>query len=145
MAGLMKHPEVVYTDLEEGAVLLHLGTRFYYSLNEVGCAIWRLLDSVEGPEDLTKRVAAAFEVEEGRAKGSVSKFLQELEREQLVSPRQEGSGLTEMERSRHEGSAGAGLPSGKKKPFVEPELIKHDEPLHEIVMNPFDPQLPLAE
>ncbi len=33
----------------------------------------------------------------------------------------------------------------RKKPFVEPEVIKHDEPLHEVVINPFDPQLPLAE
>ncbi|MGH9196724.1 MAG: hypothetical protein ACRD1T_13395 [Acidimicrobiia bacterium] len=35
--------------------------------------------------------------------------------------------------------------SAKKKQFIEPELLKHDEPLHEVVMNPFDPQLPLAE
>ncbi|MBI4526602.1 MAG: hypothetical protein HY695_22610 [Deltaproteobacteria bacterium] len=35
--------------------------------------------------------------------------------------------------------------STRKKPFVEPELIKHDEPLHDVVINPFDPQLPLAE
>lgn len=35
--------------------------------------------------------------------------------------------------------------SPRKKPFAEPELIKHDEPLHDVVLNPFDPQLPLAE
>jgi hypothetical protein len=45
-------------------------------------------------------------------------------------------------RSEETSQAGTGQ---ARKPFVEPELIKHEEPLHEIVMNPFDPQLPLAE
>ncbi len=141
----MKHPEVVYTDLEEGAVLLHLETKFYYSLNEVGQAIWRLLDPAERSEELIQRVMAEYEVEEGHANGSISKFLHELEREQLVLPQQEGEGERAMHEHRREGSTGFETPSAKKKPFVEPELIKHDEPLHEVVMNPFDPQLPLAE
>ena len=90
MAWLTRHPEVVYTDLEEGAVLLHLETKYYYSLNEAGQAIWRMLDSAESLDGLLKEVMAEYEVEEGRAKGSLSRFLQELEREQLVLPHQQG-------------------------------------------------------
>jgi len=89
MAWLIKHPEVVYTDLEDGAVLLHLETKFYYSLNEVGQAIWRLLDSAESFEGLIQKLMAEYEVEAEQAKDSVSKFLQELEREQLLLPHQE--------------------------------------------------------
>lgn len=140
MVPVMKHDEVVYTDLEEGAVLLHLETRFYYSLNEVGQSIWRLLDSAESLEDMLRRLEEEYEVDRQLAEESVSKFLQELEREQLTLPRREAG----SERP-HQGSASAPAPSKQKRPFVEPELIKHDEPLHEVVMNPFDPQLPLAE
>ena len=140
MVQVMKHDEVVYTNLEEGAVLLHLETRFYYSLNEVGQAVWRLLDSAESLEDLLEKLAEEYEVDRQPVKDSVSKFLQELEREQLTIPHREAEG----ERP-HQGSARATVPSQQKRPFVEPELIKHDEPLHEVVMNPFDPQLPLAE
>ncbi|MDA2916240.1 PqqD family protein [Nitrospinae bacterium AH_259_B05_G02_I21] len=140
MVQMMKHDEVVYTDLEEGAVLLHLETRFYYSLNEVGQAVWRLLDSAENLEDMLEKLAEEYEVDGQSAKDSVSRFLQELEREKLALPHREAEG----ERP-HQGSASAPAPSQQKRPFVEPELIKHDEPLHEVVMNPFDPQLPLAE
>ncbi len=135
-----KHPEVVYTSLEDGAVLLHLESKFYYSLNESGEAIWRLLDSAESLEDLVQEVMLEYEVEQGRVKGSISKFLEELEREQLVVPHQGGTDGYPDEKH-----AMAEIPSDKKKPYVEPELLKHDEPLHDVVMNPFDPQLPLAE
>lgn len=136
----VQHEEVVYTNLEDGAVLLHLETRFYYSLNEVGQAIWRLLDSAESLEDLLQKLVAEYEVGTQQATESVSKFLQELESEQLTIPYQKA-----MDERSHEGSIKAPIPSQQKKPFVKPELIKHDEPLHEVVMNPFDPQLPLAE
>ena len=136
----VQHEEVVYTNLEDGAVLLHLETRFYYSLNEAGQVIWRLLDSAESLEDLLQKLVAEYEVGTQQATESVSKFLQELEREQLTIPYQKA-----MDEQPHEGSIKAPTPSQQKKPFFEPELIKHDEPLHEVVMNPFDPQLPLAE
>lgn len=39
-------PDVIVTELQEGdAVLLHLGTRMYYSLNETGLNIWRHLEN----------------------------------------------------------------------------------------------------
>ena len=136
MTWLKMHPEVVYTDLEEGAVLLHLETKFYYSVNEVGQTIWRLLDSTVRLEELIQRLMAEYEVEESRATASISRFLQDLEREQLV---------VRVEEDSHKGSSAATIMPASKKPFAEPELIKHDEPLHEVVMNPFDPQLPLAE
>ncbi len=139
MARMGKHPEVVYTSLEDGAVLLHLQTRLYYSLNECGEAIWRLLDSAESFEDLVQKVKSEYEVEQGK-ENSISKFLTELEQEQLVVSERDG-----RDEYRGERSVTAQTAPEKKKPYVEPELIKHDEPLHEVVMNPFDPQLPLAE
>lgn len=140
MMQMMKHDEVVYTDLEEGAVLLHLGTRFYYSLNEVGQSIWRLLDSAESLEDMLGKLAEEYEVDGQRVEESVSRFLNELEREQLIlRHEEEGDGQPKK------GSSRVLEQSQMKKPFLEPDLIKHDEPLHEVVMNPFDPQLPLAE
>lgn len=145
MTRQIKHPDVVYTDLVDGAVLLHLETRTYYSLNEVGAAIWRLLDSAESREDLIQGLTAEYEVEKGRAESSVSEFIKELERDQLVLPDQGGQEVQAMAEHRRDGPTGAETPPAKKKPFAKPELIKHDEPLHEVVMNPFDPQLPLAE
>jgi hypothetical protein len=142
---IKQHPEVVYTDLVDGAVLLHLETKLYYSLNEAGTAIWRLLNSTESREDLIQGLTSEYDVEKERAEASVSEFIQELERNQLVLPDQEGPEVQTTAEHRYEGSAGVETSPAKKKPFAKPELLKHDEPLHGVVMNPFDPQLPLAE
>ena len=143
MVKLSRHPDVVHTELEDGAVLLHLGTRFYYSLNEVGRTIWRLLESVDNPEGLTERLLGQYQVTEDHARASLSRFLQELDREQLVlATTGDGPGASVPA---GDGQTGTAQPSGATSRFSEPELIKHDEPLHEVVMNPFDPQLPLAE
>jgi hypothetical protein len=143
MTSLSRHPDVVHTELEDGAVLLHLGTRFYYTLNETGRTIWGLLESIDTPAGLTERLLGQYQVTADHARASVSRFLGELDREQLIvtgtgagpgAPAPEGDEPTVASRS-----------PGTTRRFNEPELIKHDEPLHEVVMNPFDPQLPLAE
>lgn len=49
--------DVILTELEDGTgVLLHLGTRFYYSLNRTGVAAWKLLSSAE-PRSVEEVVA----------------------------------------------------------------------------------------
>jgi coenzyme PQQ synthesis protein D (PqqD) len=143
MVRIMKDPEVVETVLEDGAVFLNLKTRFYYSLNKVGYRIWQLLDVADSSEGLIQRVMVEYGADDGKVKESVSNFLNELEREQLVSLREDGT--EKLPHQEIQGSVGINTHSTEKKPFVEPDLIKHDEPLHEVVQNPFDPQLPLAE
>jgi hypothetical protein len=143
MAKLSWHPEVVHTELEDGAILLHLGTKFYYSLNESARTIWDLLESTGDPADLSRRLVERYRVPEGHARASIDRFLAELDREQLIVE-SAGGGSTEPAPERHEGTVAA-RPAGTSGRFSEPELTKHAEPLHEVVMNPFDPQLPLAE
>jgi hypothetical protein len=141
MAQVIKDPEVVETVLEEGTVLLNLRTKFYYSLNNVGYMIWQLLDVSEDSQDLLDKVMTVYQSEDGRIKDSLSNFIKELEREQLLIPRADDKAAEYP----HQKSVWPGIYSPEKMPFVEPELIKHDEPLHDVVLNPFDPQLPLAE
>jgi hypothetical protein len=138
MRGVERNPEVVATELTEGAVLLNIETGFYYSLNEPGAEIWRRLDAAESANDLAERLRERFEVEPERAAAAATGFVAELEREGLVA-RSDGAGTVS------DSAAAAAAPAGERRPFAEPELIKHDEPLHEVSMSPFDPQLPLAE
>lgn len=136
MAWYTRHPEVVYTDLEDGAVLLHMETKFYYSLNESGQAIWGLLDAVQNDGELIDRLKDAYETGDDLAE-PIKTFLGELEKEKLVVERTEENQDGPSEKAQES--------PGNKKAFTKPEVIKHDEPLHEVVLNPFDPQLPLAE
>jgi hypothetical protein len=71
---------------------------------------------------------------------SVPRFLQELARAQLIAPAGDGQGAP----AGTEAVDGAS-PRVRTGRFTEPELIQHDEPLHDVVGHPFDPQMPLAE
>lgn len=143
MPWLTKDPDVVWTDLEDGGILLHLRTKRYYSLNAVGQSIWRLLDAAEGPSDLIRGLTMEYAVDATRARESVARFLLELDRERLLQSRPPTPLVAEASGDGGAGSRVALAPG--RRPFGEPEVRMHDEPLHDVVMNPFDPQLPLAE
>jgi hypothetical protein len=141
MGWLARSTDVVCTELEDGAVLLNLDTRLYYSLNEVGLEVWNLLEAVDGPQDAAGELARAFDVDETTAQNAISSFVEELQRERLVVAAPDGT------TSATAAAAFDGRPprADGKRPFEAPELIQHDEPLHEVSSSPFDPQLPLAE
>jgi hypothetical protein len=135
MPRLTHHPEVVCTELEEGGVLLHLGTRTYYSLNASALEIWRLVHQSEDVEALGRALTTRFDVEAGQARAVAAAFVERLRAEQLVVETEEVDMPTPQ----------AAAVSPLRKSLDEPQLLKHDEPLHEVPITPFDPQLPLAE
>jgi len=126
------NPEVVCTELEEGAVLLHMGTRLYYGLDRVGLEVFHLAQGAEDAEVLGKELEARFEVDGESARLTAAAFVEQLEEKGLLVSGEGG------------GQAPTG-PDGPRRPFSEPELVQHDEPLHDVAISPFDPQLPLAE
>lgn len=66
-------PDVIVTELDDGeAVLLHLGSRKYFSLNKTGVEIWHLLG-----EDLTlaavgERLLATYDITPEHALSAIS-------------------------------------------------------------------------
>jgi hypothetical protein len=79
--------DVVFTDLDDGsAVLLHLQTKYYFSLNETGCFLWKLLEREHGAseEEMAVELCEAFDVESDRAKSDVQEFLQDLQEQGLI-------------------------------------------------------------
>ncbi len=79
------HPSVVFTALDETeSALLHLDTKFYYSLNETGTRIWqRLADGLDRAA-VAETLSGEFEVSPQDAGRYVADFLEELAREGLV-------------------------------------------------------------
>ncbi len=140
MEALSKHPEVVCTELEEGAVLLNLETRSYYSLDRVGLDIWNLIDSVDGAAELADRLVQSYEAGDESPRALVDAFLERLRSEALIVASEDVS-----EPAPSYASPPADPSEGTRGPLTVPLLSKHDEPLHEVPLHPFDPQLPLAE
>lgn len=133
MSLIRPDTSVVCTVLEEGGVLLHLETRYYYSVNPTGLAYWLALE--DGVADPAAQFAARFAGVPG-VRESVEAFGAELVRERLARADDAvaAGGGAERALSLAPGASWAPL-----------RLTRHEAPLNQILSNPFDPCVPLAE
>jgi hypothetical protein len=82
-------PDVVLTALADGTgVLLHLGTKFYYTLNRTGVVAWQAMaaGTPAEPDALVDVLAERFSgLERERARQDVRALLEELAAEGLLA------------------------------------------------------------
>jgi len=77
--------DVVDTELaEQETVLLHLGTKLYFSLNPTGSRIWKGLKRSHPLEAISRQLQDEFDVDAEQAAAGVLSLVTELEREGLV-------------------------------------------------------------
>lgn len=81
--------DVACASVEDGAVVLHMGTKRYFSLNETGAAIWQLLEGGVALSELPERLSERYEVAIEDARAAVDALLAELEEQKLLSLRPE--------------------------------------------------------
>jgi hypothetical protein len=79
------HPDVVDTPLDgDETVLLHLGTKRYFSLNPTGSIVWRGLKNGRTTEAMTIELQRQYDVSAERASRSVTALLDALAEHGLV-------------------------------------------------------------
>ena len=80
-------PDVVVTELEEGkeAVLLHLDSKNYFTLNETGLFIWQMLNDDNTPGEICEKLPEKFDVAPEKARDSVINLIEELIDVKLVN------------------------------------------------------------
>jgi len=72
-------PDVVVTELDDKeAVLLHLGTKMYYTLNETGIRIWQLLSEGHSISEVSEKIHNEYDVLPDAAQKSVLNITQDL-------------------------------------------------------------------
>ncbi len=84
-------PDVAMTEVADTGgpvgVLLHLGSRRYFTLNATGVFIWNLLSKAPRSADaIADEVVRAFAVERAGASASIGGLLAELSSEGLIEP-----------------------------------------------------------
>ena len=85
MTGYFVSPHAACATVDGGAVLLHMQTKRYYSLNETGAMIWRLLQRrVERPEIL-QQLVDTYQVGIADAERALLRLLDDLRAESLVT------------------------------------------------------------
>jgi hypothetical protein len=79
-------PDVVVTELDDKeAVLLHLGTKMYYTLNETGIRIWQLLSEGHSIIETSETIYNEYDILPDAAQKSILNITQELIDQKLVT------------------------------------------------------------
>lgn len=78
-------PDAACAVVDDGAVVLHMRTRRYYSLNETGAAIWALLEGGEPVVRIVEALVVKYEVAADAAETAVHTMLRELASVELVT------------------------------------------------------------
>ena len=79
-------PDAACAAVDDGTVVLNMRTKRYYSLNETGATVWRMLESETPIEKITAELVAMYDVTEATAIETVGALLRELEAEALIAP-----------------------------------------------------------
>lgn len=79
---------VLLTELKDGTgLLLHLGTKLYFTLNETGVLVWKTLAAGPvTPSGLVDVIAARYDAPRGTIAADVGMIVEELVGDQLVRP-----------------------------------------------------------
>jgi predicted Rdx family selenoprotein len=84
--SITPHPDVVDTELDgQETVLLHLGTKQYFSLNATGTVIWQALRNGLAPDDIARELQRRYDVTPEHASRSVTTLLDALVEQRLAS------------------------------------------------------------
>lgn len=79
-------PRVILTEMPDGTgLLLHLDTKFYFTLNATGVFVWKQLAEGGSFALLVEELTRRFEVDLDAARQDTTALLEELRREGLVS------------------------------------------------------------
>jgi hypothetical protein len=77
-------PDVIYQQMGDEVVLLHIGNSHYYGLDEVGARFWQLLAERGSVEATIPTLLAEFEVEEPLLRADLQRLLEELTVQRLL-------------------------------------------------------------
>ena len=72
------------SELDDGAVLLNLDTKYYYILNASGLRIWQLMDQCSSIEDMAMELVNEYVVNFEKVKSSVHRLLKEFKKHRLI-------------------------------------------------------------
>ena len=79
-------PDAACAAVDDGTVVLNMRTKRYYSLNETGATVWRMLEEDAPVAEIAAQLIIIYDVTEATAIETVEALLRELEAEALINP-----------------------------------------------------------
>jgi hypothetical protein len=83
--------DAVFAGVPGGGVVLHTGTKRYYSLNETGAGIWSLLEEHGDPERAITTIATEYGISHDEAVTAVTALITQLTAAGLLRDAEAGS------------------------------------------------------
>ena len=77
--------DVACANVEDGAVVLHMGTKRYFSLNETGAEIWRLIEEEVPVVEIPARLSESYDVPIDEARAEVAELVAALVEHDLLA------------------------------------------------------------
>jgi hypothetical protein len=82
----VRHPDLRLADVEGDGVVLHLGSRRYFSVSESGLALLQALEAPRTLPELVDVLLERYEVTPEQAEASVRQFLETCRTADLLVP-----------------------------------------------------------
>lgn len=79
-------PDALFATLSDGAVVLDIQTKKYFSLNETGARIWALIREGLETDDIVSMLLHEYDVTHAAAEEAVSSLVESLAAEKLIEP-----------------------------------------------------------
>ena len=79
-------PDALFATLSDGAVVLDIQTKQYFSLNETGARVWALIREGREVEDIIYTLLAEYDVTREAAEEAVTSLVKSLVGEKLIEP-----------------------------------------------------------
>lgn len=83
-------PDAVSVLLDDGAVVLDMRSKRYYSLNETGACVWNALEDGASDVDAIVRLVRRFDVSDTRAAAAYHRLLGTLRAARLLAQEADG-------------------------------------------------------
>ncbi|HEY9478804.1 MAG TPA: PqqD family peptide modification chaperone [Gemmatimonadaceae bacterium] len=79
-------PDALFATLSDGAVVLDIQTKKYFSLNDTGARIWALMREGLAIDDMISVLLDEYDVSRSAASEAVSSLVESLASEKLIEP-----------------------------------------------------------
>lgn len=79
-------PDALFATLSDGAVVLDIQTKKYFSLNETGARVWALIREGLHTDGIISVLLEEYDVTRGAAEEAVTTLVESLAAEKLIEP-----------------------------------------------------------
>ena len=85
MTRIVRNPEVVFTQIDNEIVLVGPKDDLFYGVNEMGAAIWRLLDSSDlSCREIFEHIKHDYEIDESTCISDIMRFIGSMLEQNIV-------------------------------------------------------------